>query len=173
MDIAGPPGALSLSRRERTGAAWRWKARACLELGCRRVARNLSTAGSSGFMAKRPQRLPLTGWVMRFRSLNRHDAWRAMPQTLVMRGMGILILATCGLAWPDLALTMTLVDSGIICLMFAAVDLLIAASIRYESNLSARKIGLLGALGASCGAVMVALIMLQLLVTIVLVMLWV
>ena len=109
---------------------------------------------------------------MRFRSLNRHDVWRAMPQTLVMRGIGMLILATCGLAWPDLALTMTLVDVGIICAMFAAVDLLIAASIRYESNLSARKIGLLGALGASCGAVMVALPLLQLRVALALVMLW-
>jgi uncharacterized membrane protein HdeD (DUF308 family) len=109
---------------------------------------------------------------MRFRSLNRHDAWRAMPQTLVMRGIGMLILATCGLAWPDLALTMTLVDVGIICAMFAAVDLLIAASIRSESNRSARKIGLLGALGGSCGVLMMTLPLLRLNIALALVMLW-
>ena len=109
---------------------------------------------------------------MRFRSLNRHDAWRAMPQTLVMRGVGMLILATCGLAWPDLALTMTLVDVGIVCLMFAIVDLIVAASIRRESSRSARKIGLLGALGGSCGAVMISTTLLSLTPGLTLVMLW-
>lgn len=109
---------------------------------------------------------------MRFRTLNRHDAWRAMPQTLAMRGVGMLVLATCGLAWPDLALTVTLVDIGIICVMFAVVDLIVAACIHYESARSARKIGLLGGLGASCGAVMVALPLLQLRAALVLVMLW-
>lgn len=109
---------------------------------------------------------------MRFRSLNRHDAWRAMPQTLVMRGIGILVLASCGLAWPDLALTMTLIDAGVICLMFAIVDLIVAASIRRESNRSARKIGLLGALGASCGVVMIATTFLRLTPALVVVMLW-
>lgn len=109
---------------------------------------------------------------MRFRSLNRHDAWRAMPQTLVMRGVGMLILATCGLAWPDLALTMTLVDVGVVCLMFAIVDLIVAASIRRESSRSARKIGLLGALGGSCGAVMIATTLLGLTPGLTLVMLW-
>jgi hypothetical protein len=109
---------------------------------------------------------------MRFRSLNRHDAWRAMPQTLVMRGIGILILATCGLAWPDLAMTMTLVDIGVICAMFAAVDLVIAASIHYESSRSARKIGLLGTLCGSCGLLMAALPLLDLSVALALVMIW-
>lgn len=123
-------------------------------------------------MAKQPQGLPQTGWDMRFRSLNRHDVWRAMPQTLVMRGVGMLVLATCGLAWPDLALTMTLVDIGIICAMFAAADLIIATAIRYESNRSARKIGLLGALGGSCGIVMIVLPVLDLRIALAVVLMW-
>jgi hypothetical protein len=56
--------------------------------------------------------------------------------------------------------------------MFAAADLLIAASIRYESNRSARKIGLLGAIGASCGLVMVALPLLRLNIALAVVTLW-
>jgi Short repeat of unknown function (DUF308) len=94
---------------------------------------------------------------MRFRSLNRHDVWRAMPQTLVMRGLGMVTLAACGLAWPDLAPTMTLVDIGIICTMFAVVDLILAFAIRQESSRSARKIGALGILGTSCGLVMITI----------------
>jgi hypothetical protein len=76
------------------------------------------------------------------------------------------------LAWPDLALSMTLIDAGIICLMFAMVDLIVAASIRRESTRSARKIGLLGALGASCGVVMIATTFLRLTPALVVVMLW-
>ena len=109
---------------------------------------------------------------MRFRSLNRHDAWRGVPQTLVMRGVGILILATCGLAWPDLALTMTLVDIGIISIMFGLVDLIVAAAIRHESSRSARKIGLLGALGGSAGGVMIAITLVPLTAALAIVMLW-
>jgi uncharacterized membrane protein HdeD (DUF308 family) len=109
---------------------------------------------------------------MRFRSLNRHDAWRAMPQTLVMRGIGIIVLATCGLAWPDLALTMTAVDIGIICVMFATADLIIAVAIRRESGRSARKIGLLGGLGVSFGSIMIAISLLSLKPALAVVMLW-
>jgi hypothetical protein len=57
---------------------------------------------------------------------------------------------------------MTAVDIGIICVMFAVVDLVIAAAIRRESGRSARKIGLLGALGSSCGALMIAISLLPL-----------
>ena len=60
---------------------------------------------------------------MRFRPLNRHDAWRSIPQTLCMRGFGIVILASFGLVWPDLALDITLVDIAIICLLFAMADI--------------------------------------------------
>jgi hypothetical protein len=95
-----------------------------------------------------------------------------MPQTLKMRGVGVMILATCGLAWPDLALTVTLVDIGIICTMFAAVDLLVAAAIRRESNRSARKIGLLGALGASGGLVMICVTLFPLSIALGMALLW-
>lgn len=104
--------------------------------------------------------------------MNRHDAWRAMPQTLVMRGVGMIILASCGLAWPDLAPTMTLIDIGIICTMFGAVDLIVAAAIRRESSCSARKIGLLGAIGSSCGVVMIAMPLLSLSAALAIIMLW-
>ena len=95
---------------------------------------------------------------MRFRPLTRRDAWRAIPQTLCMRGLGLVVLASCGLLWPDLALTITLVDIGIICLLFATADLFIAAAIRRESANSARKIGALGLLGLSFGALMLSLL---------------
>jgi hypothetical protein len=94
---------------------------------------------------------------MRFRPLTRHDAWRAIPQTLCMRGLGLVILASCGLLWPDLALTITLVDIGIICLLFALADLFVAAAIRRESSSSARKIRALGFLGVSFGVLMLSL----------------
>src|SRR5947209_388555 len=94
---------------------------------------------------------------MRFRPLTRHDAWRAIPQTLCMRGLGLVILASCGLLWPDLALTITLVDIGIICLLFALADLFVAAAIRRESSSSARKIRALGFLGLSFGVLMLSL----------------
>jgi hypothetical protein len=110
--------------------------------------------------------------IMRFRPLNRHDAWRAMPQTLLMRGLGVTILAACGLAWPDLVLTMTLVDIGIICIMFAIVDLIVAAAIRRESACSARKIGALGLLGAGGGSVMIAMTLLPATGALALVMVW-
>lgn len=109
---------------------------------------------------------------MRYRPLNRHDAWRAMPQTLLMRGIGVTILAACGLAWPDLALTLTIVDAGIVCIIFALVDLLVAAAIRRESGCSARKIGALGFLGIGCGSVMVALPSLPLASAVAAVMIW-
>ena len=99
---------------------------------------------------------------MRFRPLTRRDAWRAIPQTLCMRGLGLVVLASCGLLWPDLALTITLVDIGIICLLFAMADLFIAAAIRRESANSARKIGALGLLGLSFGALMLSLLALPL-----------
>ena len=95
---------------------------------------------------------------MRFRPLTRRDAWRAIPQTLCMRGLGLVVLASCGLLWPDLALTITLLDIGIICLLFATADLFIAAAIRRESANSARKIGALGLLGLSFGALMLSLL---------------
>lgn len=84
----------------------------------------------------------------------------------------MLFLASCGLAWPDLALTMTLADIGIISLMFGLVDLVVAGCIRRESSRSARKIGLLGGLGASCGAVMIAATLLPLSVALAVVMIW-
>ncbi|HKW47027.1 MAG TPA: hypothetical protein VJN70_06265 [Gemmatimonadaceae bacterium] len=95
---------------------------------------------------------------MRFRPLTRHDAWRSIPQTLCMRGLGIVILAACGLLWPDLALIVTLVDIAIICLLFALADLFVAAAIRRESTSSARKIGALGLLGLSFGALTLSMI---------------
>ncbi|HEY2379303.1 MAG TPA: hypothetical protein VGH98_25195 [Gemmatimonadaceae bacterium] len=95
---------------------------------------------------------------MRFRPLTRHDAWRSIPQTLCMRGLGIVILAVCGLLWPDLALTVTLVDIGIICLLFALADLFVAAAIRRESTCSARKFGALGVLGLSFGALALSMV---------------
>lgn len=97
--------------------------------------------------------------MMRFRPLTRHDAWHSIPQTLCMRGFGLVILAACGLIWPDLALTIALVDIGIICLLFALVDLFVAAAIRRESTCSARKIGALGLLGSSFGALGVVMVM--------------
>jgi len=95
---------------------------------------------------------------MRFRPLNRHDAWRSIPQTLCMRGFGIVILASFGLVWPDLALDITLVDIAIICLLFAMADIFVAAAIRRESTSSARKIGALGLLGLSFGALTLAMV---------------
>jgi hypothetical protein len=95
---------------------------------------------------------------MRFRPLTRHDAWRSIPQTLCMRGLGIVILAACGLLWPDLALTVTLVDIAIICLLFALADLFVARAIRRESSSSARKIGALGLLGLSFGALTLSMV---------------
>ena len=95
---------------------------------------------------------------MRFRPLTRHDAWRSIPQTLCMRGLGIVILAACGLLWPDLALIVTLVDIAIICLLFALADLFVAAAIRRESTSSARKIGALGLLGLSFGALTISMV---------------
>jgi hypothetical protein len=74
-----------------------------------------------------------------------------------MRGLGLVILASCGLLWPDLALTITLVDIGIICLLFALADLFVAAAIRRESSSSARKIRALGFLGVSFGVLMLSL----------------
>jgi hypothetical protein len=95
---------------------------------------------------------------MRFRPLTRHDAWRSMPQTLCMRGLGLLTLATCGLLWPDIAQVVTLVDIGIICLLFALADLFVAAAIRRDSMISARKIAALGLLGLSFGALALAMV---------------
>jgi hypothetical protein len=102
---------------------------------------------------------------MRFRPLTRRDAWRAIPQTLCMRGLGLVVLASCGLLWPDLALTITLLDIGIICLLFATADLFIAAAIRRESANSARKIGALGLLGLSFGGLTLSLLALPLQLT--------
>jgi hypothetical protein len=110
-------------------------------------------------MAKRPRRFSFEqDLVMRFRSLTRHDAWRAIPQTLCMRGLGLFFLACCGLIWPELALTITLVDIGIICLLFALADLFVAAAVRRESSSSARKIGALGLLGMSFGLLVLTLV---------------
>jgi len=95
---------------------------------------------------------------MRFPPLTRHDAWRSMPQTLCMRGLGLVTLATCGLLWPDLAQVVTLVDIGIICLLFALADLFVASSIRGESMVSARKIGALGFLGLSFGVLTMTIV---------------
>jgi hypothetical protein len=95
---------------------------------------------------------------MRLRPLTRHDAWRSIPQTLCMRGLGLLFLACCGLLWPELALTITLVDIGIICLLFALADFFVAAAIKRESSSSARKIGALGLLGLSFGVLVLALV---------------
>jgi hypothetical protein len=75
-----------------------------------------------------------------------------------MRGLGLLTLATCGLLWPDLAQVITLVDIGIICLLFALADLFVAGSIRGESMVSARKIGALGLLGLSFGALALTIV---------------
>jgi hypothetical protein len=75
-----------------------------------------------------------------------------------MRGLGLLFLACCGILWPDLALTVTLVDIGIICLLFALADLFVASAIRHESSTSARKIGVLGLLGLSFGALALSLV---------------
>src|SRR5205085_12418709 len=96
---------------------------------------------------------------MRFRPLTRHDAWRLIPQTLCMRGIGLVTLAVCGLLWPDLALIITLVDIGIICLLFALADFFVATAIRSESIFSARKTGALGILGFSIGALDYGLVM--------------
>jgi hypothetical protein len=79
-----------------------------------------------------------------------------------MRGIGLVTLALCGLLWPDLALIITLVDIGIICLLFALADLFVAAAIRRESACSARKIGALGLLGLTFGALDLALVLLPL-----------
>ena len=96
---------------------------------------------------------------MRFRPLTRHDAWRSIPQTLCMRGLGIVILAACGLLWPDLALVVTIVDIAIISVLFALADLFVASAIRRESTSSARKIGALGLLGLSFGALTLSMVM--------------
>jgi uncharacterized membrane protein HdeD (DUF308 family) len=109
---------------------------------------------------------------MRFRPLTRHDAWRAIPQTLCMRGLGLVILGICALLWPDLALKVTLVDIGIICLLFATADLFIAGAIKRESSSSARKIGALGLLGMSFGALVMALVAMPLQVMRTAAMLW-
>jgi hypothetical protein len=77
-----------------------------------------------------------------------------------MRGIGLVTLAMCGLLWPDLALIITLVDIGIICLLFALADLFVATAIRRESICSARKIGALGLLGLTFGALDLAMVML-------------
>jgi hypothetical protein len=95
---------------------------------------------------------------MRLRPLTRHDAWRALPQTLCMRGLGLVFLACCGLIWPELALTITLVDIGIICLLFAIADLFVAWAVKQESSSSARKIGALGLLGMSFGSLVLTLV---------------
>jgi hypothetical protein len=79
-----------------------------------------------------------------------------------MRGLGLVTLALCGLLWPDLALVITLVDIGIICLLFALADLFVAAAIRRESATSARKIGALGMLGLSFGALAMTMVALPL-----------
>src|SRR5256885_1271848 len=76
------------------------------------------------------------------------------------RGIGLVTLAVCGLLWPDLALIITLVDIGIICLLFALADLFVATAIRRESTCSARKIGALGMLGLTFGALDLAMVML-------------
>lgn len=94
---------------------------------------------------------------MRIRPLTRHDAWRSIPQTLCMRGIGLITLATCGLLWPELVLVITLVDIGIICMLFALADLFLASAIRRESTSSARKIGGLGLLGLSFGALVISM----------------
>ena len=99
---------------------------------------------------------------MRIRPLTRNDAWRSIPQTLCMRGIGLVTLAMCGLLWPDLALIITLVDIGIICLLFALADLFVAGAIRRESACSARKIGGLGFLGLTFGALDLAMVMMPL-----------
>ena len=74
-----------------------------------------------------------------------------------MRGVGLMTLATCGLLWPELALVITLVDIGIICMLFALADLFVAGAIRRESTSSARKIGGLGWLGLSFGVLAVSM----------------
>jgi len=84
----------------------------------------------------------------------------------------VTILAACGLAWPDLALTMTVVDCGIIFIMFALVDLGVAAAIRRESGCSARKIGALGILDLGCGVVMIAITVLPIASAVGIVMTW-
>jgi hypothetical protein len=99
---------------------------------------------------------------MRIRPLTRHDAWRSIPQTLCMRGIGIVTLATCGLLWPELALVITLVDIGIICMLFALADLFVARSIRRESVASARKIAGLGFLCLSFGVLAISMAVLPL-----------
>lgn len=109
---------------------------------------------------------------MRLRPPSRHDAWRALPQTLCMRGLGLLILASCGLSWPELALTVALVDIGIICLLFALADFFIAAAIRRESSSSARKIAALGFVGTSFGALMLSLALMPLQATRTAALLW-
>jgi hypothetical protein len=111
-------------------------------------------------MAKRPRRFSFEQDLgsMRLRPLTRHDAWRAIPQTLCMRGLGLVFLACCGLIWPELALTITLVDIGIICLLFAIADLFVAWAVRQESSSSARKIGALGLLGMSFGGLVLTLV---------------
>jgi hypothetical protein len=75
-----------------------------------------------------------------------------------MRGLGLLTLAACGLLWPDLAQVITLVDIGIICLLFALADLFVASSIRGDSMVSARKIGALGWLGLSFGVLTLTIV---------------
>jgi hypothetical protein len=73
-----------------------------------------------------------------------------------------MTLAACGLLWPDLALAITLVDIGIICVLFALADLFVASVIRRESTSSARKIGGLGLLGLSFGALVISMVVLPL-----------
>jgi hypothetical protein len=75
-----------------------------------------------------------------------------------MRGLGLVFLACCGLLWPELALTITLVDIGIICLLFALADFFVAAAVKRESSSSARKIGALGVLGMSFGILVLTLV---------------
>ena len=75
-----------------------------------------------------------------------------------MRGLGIVTLAACGLLWPDLALVITTVDIAIISMLFALADLFVASVIRRESTSSARKIGALGLLGLSFGALTLSMV---------------
>src|SRR5207249_10463115 len=118
--------------------------------------RNPQSGKSSGLW-RGGRDVQLRRGYMRIRPLTRHDAWRSIPQTLCMRGIGLITLATCGLLWPELLLVITLVDIGIICLLFALADLFLASAIRRESTSSARKIGGLGLLGLSFGALVISM----------------
>jgi uncharacterized membrane protein HdeD (DUF308 family) len=99
---------------------------------------------------------------MRSRSLTKNDCARLMEQTLLMRGVALVALALCGLRWPALALGITLADIGVISIMYAVVDLVLARAVRRDSSRLARRSAAMGILGLGYGVGMLLMPVTQL-----------